>query len=176
MRERTQQYVVIFMTNYYQSKPRSLAYLDQMLLRSEMLGQPRWRSRMFKEEWRCCTTKVGVLVVTVSWQRTNSEEIIQVCRNVVTASQMQSIHVGTTSMNLQEAGRPWWTPGRFMGLHGFNMVQPFSHLIQVLNQQRSRMQNQPRVKLGVVRKKRGPMHVKHQIIASFKSDQCSSLP
>lgn len=54
-------------------------------------------------------------------------EIIQVCRNVVTASQMQSIHVGTTSMNLQE----------------------------VLNQQRSRMQNQPRVKLGVVRKKRG---------------------
>ena len=152
-----------------------MAYLDQMLLRSEMLGQPRWRSRMLKEESRCCTTKVGVLVVTVSWQRTNSEEIIQVCRNVVTASQMQSIHVGTTSMNLQEAGRPWWTPGRFMGLHGFNMVQPFSHLLQVLNQQRSRMQNQPRVKLGVVRKKRGPMHVKHQIIASFKSYQCSSL-
>lgn len=54
-------------------------------------------------------------------------EIIQVCRNVVTASQMQSIHVGTTSMNLQE----------------------------VLNQQRNRMQNQPRVKLGVVRRKRG---------------------
>ena len=37
-------------------------------------------------------------------ERTNSaKEIIQVCRNVVTASQMQSIHVGTTSMNLQEA-------------------------------------------------------------------------
>lgn len=34
----------------------------------------------------------------------HTEEIIQVCRTVVTASQMQSLHVGgTTSLNLQEA-------------------------------------------------------------------------
>ena len=81
------------------------------------------------------------------------KEIMQVCRNVMTATRVQTLHLRQAD-SLQQADG---SEDKNTAVLCKCFLSSAALALQVLNAQRSRMQGQPRIKLEVTKKATGPL-------------------